>query len=588
MSEYNQSSFQGGMNLLLDDTRLQPNQYVVGFNLRNRDDELSCVLESVLDVALPNGLKQGVLTFGNYVIAFVAGKAYYRYYLESGWTPIEGFSMSPDAPRYWTVSVPVTTTNYARIGVLQKNAAGGNSSVVNPYSPIISSNSIAASAAGNLPGLLVQDNVNQAQFIYIQNSTTNPVISKVTQTYAEWSITIDMTTLLVTEDKREYVPIGNNMAWVDGILYVASQDTNFIYRSVSGRPLDFVLNVDEDGDKGGDATTTSYSVGVGGISCLREMADGSLFVAASNANFKVQTNKTPDAQRIFGEYTFIRTFLFNATCLSDRAIMDSLGDTRFIDLTGVRSFNAILQDKNEGKNSVFTSTIQSALTKLPNDTVDLVQNPLLSACILYDNYEMYAVKTIFGPAIGVYDTLSQCWSSFDISQTGGQRIKQFAKIESTIQRLYAITEDNKLYTLYSGTRNTTATVRTISVSKNTLEQGKENIPRVEVKLNNFRVVVNRITSNIVISATPFVNNRLTKQTTQDKPITFVASSTPYVGSLVMPDIDTQLANELFTFPETGQGWKTFILLSWNGGSVTQYSMELTDVTPQNPLLSQTL
>ena len=34
--EYNQSSFIGGMNLLGDDSRLQPTQYRAGFDLTNR------------------------------------------------------------------------------------------------------------------------------------------------------------------------------------------------------------------------------------------------------------------------------------------------------------------------------------------------------------------------------------------------------------------------------------------------------------------------------------------------------------------------------------------------------------------------
>lgn len=581
MGEFNQKSFAGGMNLLADDTRLQENQYVVGFNLRNRDDELIPVLSSQVDVALPAGLKQGILTFGNYVIVFVAGSAYYRYYLNTGWTRINGFSMSATAPRYWTAAVPVNTTLFGRLAEEITDTA-----VVDPSKPIITSSSIAAAFAGDIPGLIVQDNISQPQFIYLQNSVLNPVLCKTLQNYDQWDITIDPDTLIVMSDKREYVPIGNTMAWVDGVLYIASQSGDYIYRSVSGRPTDFVIAVDADGKKCGDATTTGYSVGVGGITCLREMADGTLFVGAAGSNFIVSKNMSPDAPKVYGEYTFLRNFLFNATCLSDRVIIDSLGDTRFIDLTGVRSFNSVLQQKNEGRNSVFTSTIQNALSKLPTDAADLVQNPLEAAAILYDNYELYAVNTIFGPAIAVYDTINTCWASFDIAQTGGKKIKQFAKIELTIQRLYAITEDDKLWTLYIGPTSNLATVRTISVSKNTLDVGKENIPRVEVKLNNFRVIVNKITSNTTITALPFVDNRLTAQLAQTKNITYTAPESVYSGPLIMPDVNTMLSNQLFTLAETGQGWKVFLLLSWNGGVITQYSMELTDVTPQNPLLSQ--
>ena len=86
MSEYNQQSFIGGMNLLVDDTRLQPNQYRLAFNCHNRYDVLDPVLTSVKDLYVPQGLKQEMVTFGDYLIIFVAGKAYYRRYDTPTWT----------------------------------------------------------------------------------------------------------------------------------------------------------------------------------------------------------------------------------------------------------------------------------------------------------------------------------------------------------------------------------------------------------------------------------------------------------------------------------------------------------------------
>jgi len=276
--------------------------------------------------------------------------------------------------------------------------------------------------------------------------------------------------------------------------------------------------------------------------------------------------------------------------LSDRTILDTLGDTRFIDLTGVRSFNAILQEQNEGRNDVFSKTIQAALTKLPADTEDLIQDANNSAAILYDNYELYAVQTIFGPAIAVYDTLNSCWSSFDINQTNGKRIKQFAKIELTIQRLYAITEDDKLYTLYIGPDKSSAAFRTISMSRCGVTEDAQTIqqstPRAEVKLSNFRCVLDRLTEDVTMTVTPFVNNRLTLQSAITKSISYTAPALPYTGSIVMPDVDTQLNNLLFTFLNTGQGWQAFVLVQWTGGVIKQFSMEAEDITPMNPMLSQ--
>ena len=492
--------------------------------------------------------------------------------------------MSSNAPRYWTCAIPVGLTNYGRLS----SASIGDAT-----------NTLAGTAEGNLPGLLVQDNISQPQFIFLDGSGYPAV--RTTQNYNEWDVTYGDVTVppvavsktvvtpavaasiaVMMDDKREYVPIGNSMTWTDGILYIASQDGEQILRSVSGRPLDFVVNVNIIGQKGGDAFTTSYSVGVGGISCLRAMSTGGLFVAASNANFLVSKNMTPNAPTVFGEYTFIRQFLFNATNLSDRTIIDSLGDTRFIDLTGVRSFNAIQQLQNEGRNSVFTSKIQPIFG-------DIVQSAEYAAAILYDNYEFYALNTILGPVIAVYDTLTESWSSFDTTQTGGKKVKQLAKIESTIQRLYAITEDDNLYELYGGTENATSVLRTSSV--NHTENGSNGIYRVntpmyEVKLQDVRIILDNIVADTTLTIEPFTNNRLSAQDIETKIIKYIPPTVNYNGIAKLDDSNSMLFNAIFPTPNCEQGWCVYVLITWTGGQLTQYSMRMVDVTPMNPLNSQ--
>ena len=614
--DFKQSSFSGGMNLLVDDTRLPViskykignnpydigyNQYREAFNIRNRYDVLKPIKSGVVDPAAPNGVKQEHVTFGNYIILFVAGLAYYRYYTDSGWTNIEGFNMSTTAPRYWTAVVPVGTTNYVRL------AATGtvNNQTTNPAAAIQLSN-VSGANAGNNPGLLVQDNINQPQFIFLDDS--GKVVCRTTQSYTQWQITYtDASNTVVANDSngnykdyREYVPIGNCMAWNDGILYVTSQDYTSIYRSVSGRPLDFMVNVTNKlatsttsvkinyyssltgtiisttypaytQTGGGDVTTTSYSVGVGGISCIRPIPSGGIFIAASNANFSVKLNTSPTAPTLFGEYTFIRTFLFNATCLSDRAIIDSLGDTRFIDLTGIRSFNAIEQQQNEGRNSQFSATIQSAFT-------NITQDYQLAAAILYDNYELYAVNTVFGAVVVVYDTILSCWTSFDTLQTGGKRVKAFAKIELTIQRLYAITEDDKLWTLYISPTNSEAVVRLGAVAGD---------PDTSGSVHDIRVVLNNITSDCTVIADPFTDNRETDSSNQTKLIKYVPPIYPYTGIANMPDINTQVTNVLFSFLNGQVGWKSFALISWTGQADLVYvSMTVNEEKTMNPLMSQ--
>src|SRR5678815_1746591 len=238
--EYYQKSFIGGMRLSLDDTNLDPTQYRIGFNLRNRFDRLDAVKSSIQDAQLSSGVIQEVTTFGNYQIAFVSGSAYYKLFSSSSWNLISAFSgkLSPTAPRYWTVAIPVSTTNYLRIAATKEI-----DSVVRPdgTQPVIINN-LTGAFLGTLPGLLVQDNISQPVFIFI--NTEGVPDARIVQSFTQWSITFtdeNNTTIAPDGDKREYVPIGNCMAWVDGVLYVVSQDFNSIYRSVSGRPLDLSL-----------------------------------------------------------------------------------------------------------------------------------------------------------------------------------------------------------------------------------------------------------------------------------------------------------------------------------------------------------
>jgi hypothetical protein len=608
-SEYNQASFVGGMNLLLDDTRLQTNQYRIGFDLTNRYDVLDPVLASVKDIRLPNGIVQELVTFGNYIIAFVSGTAWYRQYTDISWTQIAAFSMSKTAPRYWTVAVPVSTTNYVRLAA----TATVSSQTFPAPNGAINLLNVAGANQGNLPGLLVQDNINQPQFIFLDANGIPTV--RVTQKYDEWMISYtdaDNVTVAINGDQREYVPIGNCMAWANGILFIVSQDYNSIYRSVSGRPLDFVVNVvntlatntaqttvaNSNNENivippftqipGGDATTTDYSVGVGGITCIRPLSTGGIFVSAGGANFAVTLNQTPNAPTIFGEYLFNRAFLFNSVCLSDRVIFDTLGDTRFIELTGIRSFNAITQVQNEGKNSPFNATIQGIFGV---DTDPIIQDVAATAAILYNNYELYAVNTILGPCIAKYDTINNCWVSFDFQQTGGKAVKIFSKIELSENRLFAITTDNELYTLYVGPSVTTPSFRSIGICSSILWAGstiKMAHPKLELKCDKVRAIINKITESATATLDLYCNNRQVVEGPVQKAITYETAPNLSSDPLALPDVGSQLLNILWSTPDAEQGWKYFANFTWSNGSFTQFSFEMQELTPANPEYTQGL
>jgi hypothetical protein len=181
-SQYNQKSFKGGMNLLADDTRLDSTQYRLGVNITNRFDELDLILSSVLDESAPTGRKQGLVSIGNYLVLFNAGKAYYRAYNQVGWFLIDGFDMDLNARRYWFCAVPLATTNYLRYAV--RSVVGPESTTLDPRAGINLSFA-AGSLGGNLPGLLVQDNINQPLFIFL-DADGKPTVRR-TKRFDEWS-----------------------------------------------------------------------------------------------------------------------------------------------------------------------------------------------------------------------------------------------------------------------------------------------------------------------------------------------------------------------------------------------------------------
>ena len=552
MGEFNQPSFKGGMNLLVDDTRIGPDEYREAFNVRNRFDVLDQVLTAEEQTGAPQGTKQGIFTFGDYLLMFVFGEAWYQLRGTQGWTLIQGFQMNPFAQRVYVAVVPVSTTNYGRL-------ASDNTPV--PNNPIKLSN--VSAALGNAPGIVVQDGSTQPYFIWVDNSGIH---TKQTQTYAQWFY--DPTGV---NDRREYVPIGTFMEWMDGVLFILATDQATLLRSVTGRPLDFVINVDKDGQKGGDAFTTGYSVGVGQITCLKALSSGGLFVSAANAVcFAVTFNRNPGAPTLFGEATFIRQLLFSAGCVSDRVFVDILGDSAFVDPEGLRSFNAVLQLQNEGRNSIFSLKVAKLFD-------GVIQKAETTAAIVFDNYALFSLNSIYGNIILVYDTLNKCFTSID-TVTGGKAIKQFAKIDTNVTQLYAITQDDKLLRLYSGTEFAVSTVRLGGLCSQN--------PKQELQPNEFRCVLNGFRLDSTITVRAFVNNRVSGD-----PITrrlkFNPSVRPYTGSPAFVDVDSQVNNVTFNFTGANQGWKVFFVINWTGGgSVTNIQSTTQELTPVQPLLTQ--
>lgn len=402
-----QSNFDGGMNMLSDESQIGDDQYVWLINGRVRQGGIKPVTAPIKS-SLPDGIKQGIYTAGQYLVAFVAGRAYYRSINTDSWTLIAGFQMSTTEANLYACLIPASYVNFVR-----------KASEVS--SAILATETIIRTPAA----LLVQDGTNQPRLIYVEN---NIVKTRTTLNYSQW-----------TKANPEYVPIGKQMVYHNGKLYIVNGRD--IYSSVTGQPLNFVINVDPNGDKSGDATTTSHAVDYNEITCLGILNKESLFVATAYSVYSLTLNLE---FKLFGEPTFNNEFLFSAGVVNQFSLTDYTGDTAFIDFEGIKSFNAVLQLTNEGNNN----PISLNLARIFNG---IKQN--ICAAVSFDNYALFAVQTTFGDCIVVWDTLTEKLVSIDLFEDIGQ-VAQFAIIkDSSTIKLFARSPNN-VYELYSNAGET--------------------------------------------------------------------------------------------------------------------------------------
>ena len=407
------------------------------------------------------------------------------------------------------------------------------------------------------------------------------------------SNTAVLTVTTRTAQAREYVPIGRQMAFYNNKLFVVSPDGTEIYHSASGRPLDFVVAVTSDGDKInsdetiGGAAGTSYTVGYNVITSLAVLNNEALFVSTVGGSYGVTLDYS---STVFGEGFFQKQYLFTANSINQHSFVDLLGDFAFIDPEGLRSFNAVMQSKNEGRNSIFSLKV-ARLFK------DIVQDTRKCAAIVFDDYALFACNTIFGHGILIFDILTKQFVSFDqlTDDSNGNigPVIEFAKVETNNKReLFAITHGTttssgepayKCVKLFEGSNYATAYVETRAFCTNDT--------RVEQKPQELRLLFNKIQSASTVTAIQRVNDETTPDTSagsqskslsvQATPIKFpVTLSTVWSGP-------KQIQNLLYNFQSGQQGWKVSYTLKWtNGINLSNIQLQTRDITPMNPMLSQ--
>jgi len=526
---YNQQSFAGGMNQQTDPTDLQPNEYPLLINGRTRfgDVEPVQVLVDADTQGTLAGLNvQGIYSAGPFFIVFAGGKAFYRDVSSnsSAFIQIAGFAMSSSVDTIFAEAVPISSLNYIR----RLADADSNTSGIELFS----------ATAASPQCLVCQDGVNQPRLIFPDGS------SRQAGTYTDW-----------TTSNREYVPIGKQMMYLNGVLYIAAltmtgslaNPSAQIYRSVTGRPLDFVINIDINGDKGGDAETTSFAVDYDEITCLQKVNsnEGGFYVGTAKNSYlviPVTTGSLP-----FNEPLYRIQPLFNTGPLNNFSVCDIMGDTALIDFGGIRSFNATLQTRNEGRNLPFSKKISLLFTTLVQE---------VTAAISYDDYAFFAVETIYGRAIVVYDTITQTWVGLDIyEELVGVAIEQFCEVKIGVTRkLYIRTSDNHVYELFVGTEAATTQMF--------IGEWCSNDPLIEQLLQSVKCVFNDVEQAGNVTITPYVDRRAFTSVVKAVPATTSVWTLP-LAIPFGPSTSDVVRNVNFDIEGVANGWKVGVLISWS-------------------------
>lgn len=426
-----QSSFAGGLDQVSSDTNIAEDSYSLLINARNRFHENVPIKKHVEITNKPTGHLNGGYGIGNTLLLFVDGKAYYQIYGKDNWNPVPGFLMSTTADYYFEV-VPASSFNFER------KLTG------DVHSPMYLNTNFRIN--GTPQGLIVQDGSSQPwiiQFDEVNQQFTSRELKK----YADWKNSDESIA------EREYVPIGRMMMYKAGKLYIVAPDYKSVYQSVTGRPLDFVINVDTNGnklasEKQGGAEALSFAFDYDNITCLTSINAADSFIYATSNTVRIVTCDYENT--LFGEPTFKESSKIESGIVNQESFIEILGDYAFIDPEGIKSFNAVKQLNDEGRNSYFSLN----LTKRLNG----IKQYRTIACA-YDNYAIFNLDTSFGNVMCIYDMLREKWVSIDITEC--IHIKNFAYVQTTTATiLYAITRLNKVFQLFKGPSTEVAMLET--------------------------------------------------------------------------------------------------------------------------------
>lgn len=541
-------SFKAGIDLVSSDTQIAEDSYQWLINARQRYGYTKPIKRHVdLTDDIPAGVKQAIIGIGNILMVFVSGKVYYREQGTTAWNTIPNFLMSTTAEEFYVESVPSSTFNFVRLPSANLKA------------PITVTTDFKVS--GTPAGLVVQDGINQPWFIVWDN--VNQIFSaRVIKNYSQWQNTN------VTTVDREYVPIGKQMMYLDGILHVVSSDGQYVMRSITGRPLDFMVNADPSGNKMatetlGGAKTVAYAFDYDPITCIKPSNTAGSFIVGTQKTTRIIS--TDFNVTIFGEPTFTVSATLNSGIVNQQSFQEILGDYAFIDFDGIKTFNAVYQLKFRGRNSNFSLQVSRLLENVKQQKC---------ASICFDNYALFAVDSKYGSIILVYDTLINKWCGFDITECA--QVKQFTVVDDdTKSHLYAITHLNEMFELFADDTDVYAGI--MKTPAFVTDQSD-----IEHKGQYFRPVFNGGSFDGEVTLMEFVDDQESTGVRETKELLVTNGGVNYpVRCPIIPSTQQRVENPSFTTSNGLTGKKlTYILIWTNDSSLVEYTIGTSEMKDQ--------
>lgn len=563
MGVYKQLSFSGGMDLISSDTDIAAQAYRQAFNVRQRYGYMQTIPKALnITYNLSGAGKfQALIATNNIWIAFMGGRAYWMHVGANTWLPILGVQLDSGVNYIYTQAVPDSTNNYLRQAIL---AGNGNVDSSAGIITATSRNGQAFTAAGTPTGIVCQDGINQPAFIEY-DPITDTIVGRQLQTYNQWSNDGS------TTYGMEYVPIGTLMMYLSPILYVVKG--NQVFRSCSGQPLNFMVNVDDNGNKLatedlGGALTTAFAVSNETITCITPATTttNAFIIGTGRFTYGLQ----PDLSvTIFGEPTFDTIFTYEAGIVNQFSTTDSNGDTPFIDFEGIGFFNAVQTIKFQGRNDIRSKNIAVILANISQS---------VCCASVYNNFNYFGLNTIYGYAMAIYDNMTNLWVSIDITLPCAGGVKMFAEANTTVlgmnNRFFACGNGiNQIWLLDATDGSLTATEEGTVFTRSALSGAFSpygifiyNPLTNEHKLRWIKVAILPSTVAGNIYCTSYVDGQ-TDQVSDFLPIPAVVCGIPYpVSPPVIPANMKQVINRVFSFDQGLTGYKIGSMISWNGNA----------------------